>query len=375
MMQQAIEDPRHEIPVESVRGWMRDVQPERPLTDALEMLVKHYSLWGDGVHLFNAPAGFNAEGRTLHRYSQLESGSAATDTFWDSAWFKRYIVEPAKADRPGPAAPSKRVGKLRLIQGDARTALGQIPSDYFDGAVTSPPYYNARDYSQWENIYCYLHDMYAIALECYRVLKPGAVYLYNIFDTFDNERSIVFSAMGDKRLALSSTTIDLFRRAGFEVAGSVSWDKGDIEGKRGFNAGNFSPHYQSPFNCWEHVLIFRKPGDRRGAEIPLPSVLSAKPVFKMHNGSNTYGHTAPFPMAVPELLLPLLPNGARVLDPFGGSATTARALASVAEETVCVELHEEYCELAVRLYAEEDDAPNDEAQSMPRSQLDLFPQR
>ena len=48
--------------------------------------------------------------------------------------------------------------------------------------------------------------------------------------------------------------------AGFQVRGNIVWDKGDIEGKRGFNAGNFSPFYQAPFNCWEHVLVFRKPG-------------------------------------------------------------------------------------------------------------------
>jgi DNA modification methylase len=232
----------------------------------------------------------------------------------------------------------------------------------FDGAVTSPPYYNARDYAQWPNMYCYLHDMLDINTEVFRTLKPGALYLYNVFDYFDNENTIVFSAMGQRRMVLSAYTVDLFRRIGFDLIGNVVWDKGDIEGKRGFNAGNFSPYYQAPFNCWEHVLVFRKPegnGSKSngkhnsrhstvGAQL-VGRVLRQQPVMKMIRGENVHGHTAPFPDKLPELLVSRLNRGDTVLDPFGGSLTTGRIAERYGVRSVCIERYEEYCQLGLRL--------------------------
>jgi hypothetical protein len=66
--------------------------------------------------------------------------------------------------------------------------------------------------------------------------------------------------MGKKRMILGAYVVNLFRRVGFELDGNVVWYKGQIEGKRNFNQGNRSPYYQLPFNCWEHVFVFRKPG-------------------------------------------------------------------------------------------------------------------
>lgn len=380
LMQEAIDDELNAIPTESVRGWARDVQLGRGLRDAAEMLIRHYSLHGDGVHLFGVDEPVEPCGRRLHhRAVALARPPAAEGGFFSSCWFQRYVVD-APRERPAPSVPgpaSARVGQLTLVHGDAAEVLASLAPASFDGAVTSPPYYNAREYAQWDNIYCHLYDMLTIARRCFRALKPGAFYLYNIFDYFDNERSVVFSAMGDKRLILSAYTVDIFRRAGFVLCGSVTWDKGDIEGKRGFNAGNFSPYYQAPFNCWEHVLVFGKPPFGRAAEAALarlPAVLRAPPVLKMVNGENTHGHTAPFPDEIPRLLRPLVPAGAKVLDPFGGSGTTARALAEDCDEIVCVERSAEYCELARRLF-EEAYSPNVVKRSRPKAssaQIALF---
>ncbi|MBK8265261.1 MAG: site-specific DNA-methyltransferase [Nannocystis sp.] len=367
LMQEAIDDPDNEIPLASVRAWARDVQVGRSFIDCVQMLIRHYSLHGDTVRIVGSDSAVESLGRDLDRAPFPETDMGQVDSFFTSAWFRRYIVEVG-LERVPPR--ESRLGRLRLLNGDARHVLGELPDDYFDGAVTSPPYYNAREYAQWDNIYCYLHDMYRIASECFRVLKPGAPYLYNIFDYFDNERSIVFSAMGTKRLILSAYTVDLFRRCGFELAGSVTWDKGDIEGKRGFNAGNFSPFYQSPFNCWEHVLVFVKPP--AGATGKLPAVLRAQPVIKMVNGENVHGHTAPFPVEIPQLLDCLVLRGGRILDPFGGSATTARALARAHEEVVCVERSKDYCALAAKMFQDEFPDPAGIKRAGSRDQLALF---
>ena len=356
-MQEAIARPENLIPAHLVRGWSRDVQVAREPSEIIEMLIRFYSLHGDCLHFFgfggkHSPCLF---GRSIRwRDVNFSRASEPTHSFFNSAWFHRYVADHEHSGNSAPGERSARIGPLRLIHGDARAMLRSFDDNHFDGAVSSPPYYNAREYAQWPNIYCYLHDMFGVIKECYRVLKPGAFFLFNIFDCFDNERSITFSALGNKRLVLSSMLTDLFQRGGFSLYGNVAWDKGEIEGKRAFNGGNFSPYYQSPFNCWEHILVFGKPGGdalaRAVALSRLPSVLRAQPVLKMMHGENLHGHSAPFPIEVPALMARLAKPGAIVLDPFGGSGTTARALCREGMDVVCVERDPDYCGLAERMF-------------------------
>lgn len=354
LMQEAIDDELNEIPHSIVRAWSKDVQFGRSIDDVLEMVVRCYSLHGDSVWVAGVDSIYNDFGRKIIKaeLGRLDV-SACVREFWGSSWFERYIVTDSTKQAPVDDN-FYRANGFTLIHGDARSALKGIKDCYFDAAITSPPYYNAREYSQWSNIYCYMYDMYNIAVEAHRVLKDGALYMYNIFDYFDNENTLAHSAMGNKRIPLSAYTVDAFRRAGFVLLGNVSWDKGDIEGKRGFNAGNFSPYYQAPFNCWEHILVFIK-ADSAGFDFPdlsekIVSVLRASPVIKMVGGENIHGHTAPFPEELPELLKDLLSSGSSVLDPFGGSGTTARALVLQGISVTCVEQDVNYCGLAKKLF-------------------------
>jgi DNA modification methylase len=295
------------------------------------------------------------ESKTIQEFLSLlpDSRAIRPDGFFESSYFQRFVV-----DRPLDGFPTPHVGEQQALTtaflGDSFEVLSSLSECSVDGAVTSPPYYNAREYSQWPNIYTYLYDMYNITRQVFRVLRPGAYYLFNIFDYFDNENNVSLSAMGEKRMILGAYTLDLFRRIGFVCRGNVVWDKGDIEGKRGFNNGNFSPYYQAPFNCWEHIFVFQKPttGDTGG--FAFPQVLRRKPVIKMIRGTNTHGHTAPYPTAIPELLTSQLRPGSSVLDPFAGSMTTAVAAEANGISCYCIERSPEYFELGLQKLREKD---------------------
>jgi DNA modification methylase len=363
-MQKAVDDDRNEIPVESVRRWSRDVVFDVSTSEIVDMLVRHYSMHGDSVHVHNW-SEFNAAelGRKTHHHPLQPSSESVS--FWDGPFFRRYVTQSnkKKSELVNLGDPS-----FQVLLGDSAEVLRSLPDDVFDGAVTSPPYYNAREYAKWTNMYCHLHDMLDITREVFRTLKPGSLYLYNVFDYFDNENTIVFSAMGQRRMILSAYTVDFFRRVGFELAGNVVWDKGEIEGKRGFNAGNFSPYYQAPFNCWEHVLVFRKPSTKATAPLELASrVIRQQPVLKMVKGENVHGHTAPFPNAIPELLISRLPKGSVVLDPFGGSLTTGRVAEKYGLKSVCIERSKEYCLLGLKM--RESSPPEDKNR---QAQLAMF---
>lgn len=350
-MQQAIDDERNDIPSDFVKKWRRDVVEITSYAEVVELMIRHYTIWGDQIRCYGSLSDQPATvlGRSLKWEQMPTTGSGdAVKWFENAAFFKRFGVR-SRAEPDVGIRLGDEIFEVRC--GDSKQVLKTLEAKSIDGAVTSPPYYNAREYSQWSNMYCYLQDMFEVNLEMFRVLKPGAFYFYNIFDYFDNENTIALSAMGQKRVTLSAYTVDLFRRIGFECVGNIVWDKGEIEGKRGFNAGNFAPFYQAPFNCWEHVLVFRKPGGESVGSFGGSRVLQAKPVIKMVRGKNTHGHTAPYPEEIPQLCVDLLPPGAKILDPFGGSLTTGRVAAAAGRRAICIEQSREYCDLGLSLYA------------------------
>jgi DNA modification methylase len=347
--QAAIEEEENLIPISSIKKWRRDVLLTPNDTEIFEMLMRHYSMKGDVVILQNIDQDRVPliKGRNQifeKKPSELPDSDSPIETFTS-----RYIALGSKKMPLNSKRALKR--NYEIVHGDSVNILADFEDDVFDAAVTSPPYFNAREYSQWDNLYIYLNEMSRIHSELLRTLKPGALYFFNIFDYFDNDRTIAFSAMGKKRLALSACFIDLFKQIGFEMVGNIVWDKGDIEGKRSFNAGNSSPFYQAPLNCWEHVLVFKK----QGRNIPishLNMVLKIQPVLKMVKGVNTFGHSAPYPIELPLELLKDLPESSFVVDPFGGSGTSARAAMKLSQKALIIEKDSTYAALAEKLCEE-----------------------
>ena len=347
--QEAISSELDQIPREVRRRWRQDVVYGATDEEVGDMLIRHYSLHRDEVVLIGAV--WPEESHLARKVRSEPFGSwcpekGIREAFFGGAFFKRFALERSTEVINEPQAQETLELGIRIVCGDCESGLNAMNAEVFDGAVTSPPYYNAREYSRWPNIYCYLYDMYNAARAVFRALKPGSLYVYNIFDYFDNENNVVFSAMGKKRMILGAYIIYLFEKCGFEVSGNVVWFKGDIEGKRNFNHGNESPYYQLPFNCWEHCLIFRKPGENR--LLPTTQVLKQRPVFKMVRGENRHGHTAPFPPGIPDILIDLLRPDAEVLDPYGGSMTTVCSAIRHGIKATAFELSPDYFDLGKR---------------------------
>lgn len=351
--QEAIEKDENLIPMESLKRWKLDVVELDLESQILEMIVLHYSLFGDHVKIIGIdaePAMLHGRKLTFVPFKDTNNDSPYKE-FFNSPYFHRFRVKKDK--KPIKSFPNiSDHTRFHVYSGDSFEVLQMFADNSIDGAVTSPPYYNAREYAQWDNIYCYLYDMYNIANEVYRVLKPGSVFLFNIFDYFDNENNIVFSAMGKKRMILGAYVVHLFKEIGFQLNGNIIWHKGEIEGKRNFNQGNNSPYYQEPFNCWEHIFTFSK-GKTAIPQDQLNYILKAKPVMKMVKGKNILGHSAPFPEDIPNILLKLLPQNSIILDPFAGSMTTGRDAYKHGCKSINIEISYEYCKLGINLFENE----------------------
>jgi DNA modification methylase len=239
--------------------------------------------------------------------------------------------------------------------------LSNLEPGCIAAAVTSPPYFNAREYSQWENMYLYYIDMYNIAKNTLRTLDKAGIFLYNIGDVNGNEMTIAKSNMGTKRLLLGAYSILAFEKAGYELVDNYIWNKGEPQSKRSTNDGNFTPHYQKPVNCYEHMFIFKRKGDElvvNEQEIPegwKNFVVDFMPVFKINSkGENTVGHTAPYPEDIPQFAAKAFGKpGKYIMDPFLGSGTSIVSAVKCGYKGIGIEFSKEYAELAKRRFEED----------------------
>ena len=153
---------------------------------------------------------------------------------------------------------SEKNKKIKIVWGDCLNYLKQMPSESIQLMVTSPPYYNAREYSQWKNINDYLEDMKKIIKEAYRVLDNHRVFVFNVGDVSGNDNLYTKSVWGDRRLPLGAYFTKLFEECGFTFVDDFIWDKGEVQSQRHKNGSRPYPMYQYPANCYEHILIFHK---------------------------------------------------------------------------------------------------------------------
>ncbi|HRS02359.1 MAG TPA: DNA methyltransferase, partial [Bacteroidota bacterium] len=145
---------------------------------------------------------------------------------------------------------------VKIIWGDCLEVLKGMKSESIHLMVTSPPYYNAREYSQWRNLNDYLDDMRKVIKEAYRVLDNHRVFVFNVGDIFDNDNITTQSVWGSRRIPLSAYFIKIFEEEGFTFVDDFIWDKGEVQSERHKNKPY--PFYQYPMNCYEHILIFHK---------------------------------------------------------------------------------------------------------------------
>lgn len=148
--------------------------------------------------------------------------------------------------------------KLKMLWGSCLDLMRGMKSESIHLMVTSPPYYNARDYSQWRNLDEYLDDMKKIIQECYRVLDNHRPFVFNVGDIYDNDNLHTRSSWGKRRIPLGAYFTSIFEDVGFRFVDDFIWDKGEVQSQRHKNGDNPFPLYQYPVNCYEHIFVFYK---------------------------------------------------------------------------------------------------------------------
>ncbi|MCK4799246.1 MAG: HEAT repeat domain-containing protein, partial [Spirochaetes bacterium] len=69
--------------------------------------------------------------------------------------------------------------KNTVVLGDVLHTLKYVPEDSIHLTFTSPPYYNARDYSIYQSYREYLEFLEKVFMEVYRITKEGRFFILN----------------------------------------------------------------------------------------------------------------------------------------------------------------------------------------------------
>ena len=261
-----------------------------------------------------------------------------------------------------------------LLTADCLQVLRTLPDESVDLVVTSPPYDGQPKYGDGEHYGREWFQTFFLKVteEIWRVLRPNGSFVLN----YRSRRS------GGERGTLQFELVFWLRTQGFLFCEDFVWGKPSPPPGR-FNrflkdAVEYcfqfakSPDWQFyPEHClaparWDakdrerrkrlaqnYVRVNEPSGQGRkrvqaGPDFVRPSTLLT---FEPEFGPNPTQHPARFPLALPSFFIKLLTEpGQLVVDPFGGTGTTAVAAEQLGRRWLLVELNPSYSSiLAERL--------------------------
>ncbi len=247
----------------------------------------------------------------------------------------------------------------RLLLGDSRKRLAELPDESVHLAVTSPPYWTLKEYENdpgqlgaVQDYERFLQELDVVWQEVFRLLVPGGRLVVVVGDVNIPRKDPAF-----KRhlvFPLHASIQEHARKLGFDNLAPIIWHK--IANAR-FEAGG-GGFYGKPYepgaivkNDVEYILFFRKPGGYRSpsAEQRLASIIPEeehrawfRQIWTL-SGASIKDHPAPFPLALAERLVRMYSFvGDTVLDPFMGSGTTNLAALRWGRNSVGVEVIRTY---------------------------------
>jgi modification methylase len=233
----------------------------------------------------------------------------------------------------------------KLLIGDTLKTLQRIQSDYFDLAITSPPYNKRKNsggiikkvvYDNYDdNIDEDLYQEQQIEMlnEVYRTVKPGGSFFYNHKCRWDEGNMI------HPIIWLSKTD--------WMIKQEIVWNRkitGNLRGWRFWQAD-------------ERIYWLYKPNHSKIGKELLPKHAKMTAIWEIMPENNN-PHPAPFPIEIPARIIYSLFDDDKdkiVLDPYGGSGTVALAAKLFGCSYCHIDISESYVEMAIeRLEKSED---------------------
>lgn len=246
----------------------------------------------------------------------------------------------------------------KIIFGDSRN-MEEIESSSIQLVVTSPPYWQLKDYGPANQIGFndsyedYINHLNLVWNECYRVLEKGCRLCINIGDQF--ARSVYYGRY--KIMPIRTEIIRFCETIGFDYMGAVIWQKVTTCNTTG--GATIMGSFPYPRNGilkidYEFILIFKKPGKTKplNKSIKEKSKMTTEEWNQYFNGHWNFPgekqdkHLAMFPIELPKRLIKMFSFVEdTVLDPFLGSGTTCLAALEQTRNSIGYEINHEFRDL------------------------------
>ena len=243
----------------------------------------------------------------------------------------------------------------KIIIGDSRQ-MGDAPDESVHLIITSPPYWQLKDYGNGRQIGFndtyeeYINNLNLAWNECYRILHKGCRLCINIGDQF--ARSVYYGRY--KVIPIRTEIIKFCESAGFDYMGAIIWQKVTTCHTTGGATvmGSFPYPRSGVLKLdYEFILILKKYGNQPkvSREVKLQSRLTQDEwnrYFIGHwnfSGAKQDKHLAMFPEELPRRLIKMFSFvGDTVLDPFLGSGTTSLTAKNLRRDSIGYEINEDF---------------------------------
>ncbi len=242
-----------------------------------------------------------------------------------------------------------------LINGDSRQ-MNDINDESIHLVITSPPYWQLKDYGSEEQIgfdndyETYINNLNLTWQECFRVLHKGCRLCINIGDQF--ARAAYYGRY--KIIPIHTEIIKFCEIIGFDFMGQIIWQKATTMNTSG--GASIMGSYPYPRNGivkldYEFILLFKKPGNgpKPSQKQKEKSAMTTKEWNTYFNGHWNFPgvkqdkHLAMFPVELPYRLIKMFSFAEEtVLDPFLGSGTTALAAKKLGRNSIGYEINSNF---------------------------------
>lgn len=222
-----------------------------------------------------------------------------------------------------------------IICADVQETFPVIPDESVHLTFTSPPYYNARDYTIFQSYKAYLDFLTDIFKETHRITKEGRFFVLNTSPVIVPRISRAHSS---KRYAIPYDMHPRLTDMGWEFIDDIIWIKPEYAAKNR-NGGFFQhrkPLCYKANSVTESVMVYRKKTSKLidwNLRQYDDETVEASKILGEYEKSNTWAinpatdkeHPAVFPTELASRVIQFYSfKGDLVFDPFSGSGTVGR---------------------------------------------------
>lgn len=243
--------------------------------------------------------------------------------------------------------------KNTVVNGDVLKVLKEIKEESFHLTFTSPPYYNARDYSFYSSYQEYLDFLREVFKETHRLTKNGRFLIVNTSPVIVPRVSRKHSS---RRYPIPFDIHGFLMQDGWDFIDDIIWQKPEYSVKN--RVGGFMQH-RKPLgykpNCTtEYLMVYRKKSrdlidwnikqysssvigeSKVNGDFETTNVWSLDPTFDKT-------HSAVFPKSLCERVIDYYSfKNDLVFDPFGGSGTFGEVAAKKGRNYFLTEIDKDY---------------------------------